>query len=77
MATLPKKMTAVFEKYEAMNPNSWKMGDFEQDIIAISRQPANYQDAKSAIRRAQKAGRYPITTSAYVQKHIDLFGNAP
>ncbi len=49
MATLPKKMTAVFQKYEKMNPNSWKMGDFERDIIEISRQPANYQNAKSAI----------------------------
>lgn len=77
MAELPKKMTAVFIKYESMNPDSWKMGEFERDIIAISRKPANYQDAKSAIWRAQKLGVFPITVKAYIQKHTDAFGNPP
>lgn len=77
MATLPIKMTAVFQKYEKMDPNSWKMGDFERDIIEISRQPANYQNAKSAIFRAEKLGVFPITVGAYIQKHIDCFGNRP
>lgn len=77
MAVLPKKMTSVFQKYEAKNPDSWTMNDFEEDIIAISRQPANYQNAKSAIWRAQKIGAFPITVNAYIDKHINAFGNAP
>lgn len=72
MATLPKKMTEVFQKYENMDPESWKLYDFEQDIIAISRQPANYQNAKSAILRAEKAGLFPRTTKAYNEKHAQL-----
>lgn len=75
MATLPKKMTAVFMKYEAMDPSTWTARDFEQDIIAISRQPANYQNAKSAILRAQKLGLFFNTTEAYNEKHAALFGN--
>lgn len=77
MAALPKKMTAVFMKYESMDPDTWTARDFERDIIAISTQPANYQSAKSAIYRAQKAGLFPITTESYVEKHTKLFGNAP
>lgn len=75
MAELPKKMTAVFTKYESMNLDSWKMNDFERDIIAISRQPANYQNAKFAIWQAQKLGVFPVTVNAYIQKHTDLFEN--
>lgn len=72
MATLPKKMTEVFKKYENLDPESWKLYDFEKDIIAISRPPANYQNAKSAILRAQKAGLFPRTTEAYIKKHDQL-----
>lgn len=77
MAALPIKMNKVFQKYEQMDPASWKMGEFERDIIEISQQPANYQAAKSAIFIAQKLGVYPITVNAYIQKHTEAFGNAP
>lgn len=77
MAELPKKMTAVFEKYEAMDPDSWKITDFERDIIAISGRLANYQNAKSAIQRAHKLGVFPNTVDAYIQKHTNVHGNPP